>query len=87
MSVAKHKENRYSPSKEMRHRNERKKGPGAARGIDRDDRTLGNDYWDRVADDVASGYKSKEDDDSILNVDQEPGDHESGDRNPVPLSS
>lgn len=83
MSVAKHKGSRYSPRKEMRHQNGRKKEPGATRDTDRDHQTLGNDYWDRVADDVASGYKSKDDDDSVLNVDQEPGDHEPGDRNPV----
>jgi hypothetical protein len=83
MAYEKRKGNRFSNSSEMRHRSDRKKEPGAARGTDRSDRTLGNDYWDRVAADVASGYKTKEDDDSILNVDQEPGDHEPGDRNHV----
>lgn len=38
-----------------------------------------NDYWDRVADDVASGYTTKNDDNPILNIDQEPGDDERGD--------
>jgi hypothetical protein len=42
----------------------------------------GKDYWDRVADDVASGYRSKDDENSVLNIDQEPGDHEPGDKNP-----
>ncbi|MCU7551999.1 hypothetical protein OCK74_22960 [Chitinophagaceae bacterium LB-8] len=65
----------------MRRRHELKKKSGAAGRVERgkEDRTLGNDYWDRVADDVAAGYKSKKDDDNILNIDQEPGDHESGD--------
>jgi hypothetical protein len=43
----------------------------------------GKDYWDRVADDVASGYKSDEDENNVLNIDQEPGDHEPGDKNPT----
>ena len=37
---------------------------------------LGNDYWDRVADDVAAGYTSEEDENKILNRDEEPGDDE-----------
>lgn len=41
----------------------------------------GKDYWDRVADDVASGYRNEEDENNILNIDQEPGDHEPGDKN------
>ena len=43
----------------------------------------GKDYWDRVADDVASGYRSDEDENNVLNIDQEPGDHEPGDKDPV----
>ena len=38
------------------------------------------DYWERVADDVASGYKNEEDEDNILNIDQVPGDNERGDK-------
>lgn len=41
--------------------------------------SLGNDYWDRVADDVASGYESDDDENDVLNVDQEPHDNERGD--------
>lgn len=41
--------------------------------------SLGNDYWDRVADDVASGYEGKDDKDDILNTDQEADDHIRGD--------
>jgi hypothetical protein len=66
----------------MRERNKQKKGAGAPRVSEKSkyERTLGNDYWDRVANDVASGYKSKKDEDNILNIDQEPGDHEPGDK-------
>lgn len=45
-----------------------------------DKESLGNDYWDRVADDAASGYENKEDKNDILNVDQLPGDNERGDK-------
>lgn len=40
-----------------------------------------NDYWDRIADDPASGYTNQEstNEDDVLNVDQEPGDNERGD--------
>jgi hypothetical protein len=48
--------------------------------VSRDKETLGNDYWERVAEDVASGYKNEEDDNNILNNDQEPGDNERGDK-------
>lgn len=41
--------------------------------------SLGDDYWDRVADDVASGYEGKDDIDDILNTDQEADDHIRGD--------
>jgi hypothetical protein len=40
----------------------------------------GKNYWDSVAEDVAKGYKSKEDESRILNEDQEPGDNERGDK-------
>ena len=42
--------------------------------------SLGDDYWDRVADDVASGYKNEKDEDRLLNEDQQPDDHERGDK-------
>lgn len=45
-------------------------------------RPLGNDYWDRVATDIATGYKNKEDKNSILNVDQVAGDNERCDTPP-----
>ena len=48
----------------------------------REKESLGNDYWDRVAEDAASGYENKEDEDKILNVDQLPGDNERGDKEP-----
>lgn len=48
----------------------------------REKESLGNDYWDRVAEDAASGYENKGDDDEILNVDQLPGDNERGDKEP-----
>lgn len=44
-----------------------------------EDRKRPTDYWDRIADDVASGYKNNSDEDSMLNEDEEPGDHEKGD--------
>ncbi|OLY91245.1 hypothetical protein SAMN05444008_112120 [Cnuella takakiae] len=40
---------------------------------------LGSDYWDRIANDVASGYESKEDVNDVLNTDQEADDHTRGD--------
>lgn len=40
----------------------------------------GKNYWNSVAEDVAKGYKSKEDESRILNEDQEPGDNERGDK-------
>lgn len=40
---------------------------------------LGNDYWDRIAKDVASGYESTKDVDDVLNTDQEADDHVRGD--------
>jgi hypothetical protein len=39
----------------------------------------GDDYWDRVAEDAASGYETNEDEDDILNIDQLPEDNERGD--------
>ena len=45
-----------------------------------DHESLGADYWNRVAEDVASGYKHKEDKDSVLNEDQMADDHERGDK-------
>jgi hypothetical protein len=40
---------------------------------------LPRDYWDRVADDPASGYGANEDGDvNLLNEDQQPDDHEKG---------
>ena len=39
----------------------------------------GSNYWDRVSEDPAKGYKSKDDPDKLLNVDQQPGDDEFGD--------
>ncbi len=66
----------------MREKHKQKKGAGTPRGAEKSkhERSLGNNYWERVANDVASGYRSKEDEDNIMNVDQEPGDHESADR-------
>jgi hypothetical protein len=46
--------------------------------LGRNNEKNGKDYWDRVADDVASGYRSEEDENNVLNIDQEPGDHEPG---------
>jgi hypothetical protein len=42
------------------------------------------DYWDRIADDVASGYgaeqyKKKDGKDGLMNEDEEKGDHERAD--------
>lgn len=49
----------------------------ARTGVDQYSKEAGkNDYWNWVADDAASGYMSEDDDDSILNEDQEPGDNE-----------
>lgn len=45
-----------------------------------DQDSLGNDYWERVAEDPASGYKNKKDGDRLLNMDQEPDDHQRGDK-------
>ena len=42
------------------------------------EQTSSKDYWNRVADDVASGYKNKNDKDGILNEDQMADDHERG---------
>jgi hypothetical protein len=39
----------------------------------------GSNYWDSVADDVASGYTTKNDESPILNIDQKPGDDERAD--------
>lgn len=38
------------------------------------------DYWERIAEDPASGYKNEENDDPLLNVDQLPGDNKKGDQ-------
>ena len=40
-----------------------------------------SDYWDRIADDPASGYTDEDNknEDDVLNIDQEPGDNERGD--------
>jgi hypothetical protein len=40
--------------------------------------SLGDDYWERVADDAASGYKDKKDENRLLNEDQQPDDHTTG---------
>lgn len=40
------------------------------------------DYWDRITDDAASGYKDEGNEDPLLNSDQQPGDNEKGDENP-----
>ena len=39
-----------------------------------------NGYWENVAEDAASGYRTEEDKDELLNADQMPGDHERGDK-------
>lgn len=39
----------------------------------------GENYWDRIAEDPASGYKTEEDESAILNNDQVLGDNERGD--------
>ena len=39
----------------------------------------GENYWDRISEDPASGYKTKEDESAILNNDQVQGDNERGD--------
>jgi hypothetical protein len=60
---------------------EARKGKKGAKGEEgKDKESPEKDYWERVADDVASGYVSKEDENSILNIDQEAGDNESGDK-------
>lgn len=48
----------------------------AGAGKDLEKKTLGDDYWDRVAEDVASGYKTNHDESNVLNEDEEPGDYE-----------
>ena len=60
--------------------NERNESGEVAASAGKDKETLGNDYWDRVADDAASGYKTEKDEDEILNIDQLPDDHERDDK-------
>ena len=60
----------------------KKKGTEKKKEIDPDRDMPAPDYWNSVADDVASGYKSKEDKSKILNEDQLPGDNERGDEEP-----
>lgn len=56
-----------------------KKQPNQTPKAEEEKETLGNDYWNRIADDVASGYEGKHDKDDILNDDQEADDHIRGD--------
>ena len=37
------------------------------------------DFWNRISEDPAEGYKTKEDPGKLLNVDQKSGDDELGD--------
>jgi hypothetical protein len=62
------------------HHEQEEAGVGAPDNVTEDQVTLGNNYWDSVADDVASGYTTDEDENSILNQDQLPDDHERGDK-------
>ena len=41
------------------------------------------DFWNSIADDVASGYQSGRDSDGIRNIDEQPYDHSRGDQAPV----
>ncbi len=50
--------------------------------VSSDHPNLGNDYWDRVADDVVTRYTTNEDEDDILNIDQLPDDNVRGDEEP-----
>lgn len=36
-------------------------------------------YWNSVANDVASGYETPKDEDDVHNIDEQPGDHKRGD--------
>lgn len=38
-----------------------------------------DNYWDSIADDVASGYETNKDPDDIHNIDEQPGDHNRAD--------
>ena len=38
-----------------------------------------DNYWDSIAEDVASGYETNKDPDEIHNIDEQPGDHNRGD--------
>ena len=68
-------ENEFTNVSEVGQQNEQHKEDEAGQ----DKETLGDNYWDSVADDVAAGYKTKDDENSILNEDQLPDDNERGD--------
>jgi len=67
--------NEFTNVSEVGQQNEQHKEDEAGQ----DKETLGDNYWDSVADDVAAGYKTEDDENSILNEDQLPDDNERGD--------
>lgn len=69
MGKEKHNSNSTTGKKKIRHDKEPMKDK---------DRPAMN-FWDSVADDVASGYTTKNDESPILNIDQKPGDDERAD--------
>ena len=69
-------------NKKPEHKEKKKKKHHIDESIQPEKEIPSTNYWNSVADDVATGYKSKEDKSRILNEDQLPGDNERGDEGP-----
>jgi hypothetical protein len=76
-----HKGTEFSNISETWEQNESKRKDNAS-GTGESERGLGKDYWERVADDSASGYKDVKHTDPLLNEDQLSDDHIRGDADP-----
>ncbi len=55
------------------------KGNKAGTESTRSKEKANDDYWSRIAEDPASGYKNEDNDDPLLNVDQQTDDNKRGD--------
>lgn len=55
------------------------KGDTAGNEITKAKEKANDDYWSRIAEDPASGYKNEDNEDPLLNVDQQPDDNRRGD--------
>ncbi len=73
MTEGKQRRNEFSDVWSQNEQHDAKESVTGKEGAEK--QKLGNNYWERVADDAASGYKSEDDANNVLNIDQEPDDN------------